>query len=244
VHRRGALTRFFETGYKRIEGVYRHILAFSLNHRYLVLISSMALFGGSLYMTTFLGKEFNPPEDQGQFIVRLEAPIDYSLEKSDELFKPCEEILRSMPKCEQFITLSVRKLVNRASMMTMLVPKSERKKSQEMIKKEVRDRLRQLPGLKVSAEDMSMIGGGQRQVPIQYSVRGPNLNAIQGYTKQIAANSPRSPASWMWTPPWKWANLNSKSSSIATRRLTSGGRFDNRRGGQPPDQRRDRRDQV
>lgn len=32
-----------------------------------------------------------------------------------------------------------------------------------------------------------MIGGGQRQVPIQYSVRGPDIEAVQDYTRQIAA---------------------------------------------------------
>jgi len=53
--------------------------------------------------------------------------------------------------------------------------------------------LRQFPGLKVSAEDFSMIGGGQRQVPIQYSVRGPDLMAIQNYTKQIAGEFSKKP---------------------------------------------------
>jgi multidrug efflux pump subunit AcrB len=33
----------------------------------------------SLALTTFIGKEFNPPEDQGVFIIRMEAPIDFRL---------------------------------------------------------------------------------------------------------------------------------------------------------------------
>jgi hydrophobic/amphiphilic exporter-1 (mainly G- bacteria), HAE1 family len=188
------LGEWFERGYKKMEGVYRHVLTFSLNHRGFMLIGALVIFGGSLYMTTFMGKELVPPEDQGQFLVRLEAPIDYSLEKTDELFRPAEKILREMPEVRAvFYRLGVGGTVNRAMMMTSLIPKSERKKSQMDLKKEIRLKLNRFPGLKVSAEDFSMIGGGQRQVPIQYSVRGSDLAAIQTYTKQIANEFSKKP---------------------------------------------------
>ena len=181
------LAEWFERGYKKMERGYRHILSFSLNHRGPMLIGALVIFGGSLYLTTFMGKEFVPPEDQGQFLVRLEAPIDYSLEKADELFRPVEKIVRQMPEVRAvYYVLGIGGTVNRAMMMTSLIPKSERKKSQMDLKKEIRQKLSRFPGLKVSAEDFSMIGGGQRQVPIQYSVRGSDLAAIQVYTKQIA----------------------------------------------------------
>jgi HAE1 family hydrophobic/amphiphilic exporter-1 len=188
------LSEWFERGYKKMERAYRHVLTFSLNHRGTMLIGALILFIGSLYITTFLGKELTPPEDQGQFLVRMEAPIDYSLEKADELFRPAEMIVRQMPEVRAvFYNLGQGGTVNRAMMMTSLVPKGERKKSQMELKKEIRQKLSRFPGLKVSAEDFSMIGGGQRQVPIQYSVRGPDLTAIQTYTKQIAAEFSKKP---------------------------------------------------
>ena len=185
---------WFERGYNKIEGGYRPLLAFSLRHRGAMLIGALLLFLGSLYLTTFIGKEFIPPEDQGQFLVRLEAPIDYSIEKSDELFQPAEKILRETPEISAvYYRLGLGGAVNRAVMMTRLVPKAERKKSQEQLKKEIRDKLRKFPGLKVSAEDVSLIGGGQRQVPIQYSVRGRDLTALQSYTKEIAGEFSKLP---------------------------------------------------
>jgi HAE1 family hydrophobic/amphiphilic exporter-1 len=184
----------FERGYKKLEAGYRHVLVFSLKHRGPMLVGALILFAGSLYMTTFMGKEFTPPEDQGQFIVRLEAPIDYSLAKADELFLPVEKILRQMPEVRAvYYVLGTGGSINRGMMMTSLIPKGERKKTQMDLKKEIRQKLRQFPGLKVSAEDFSMIGGGQRQVPIQYSVRGPDLAAIQAYTKQIAGEFSKMP---------------------------------------------------
>ena len=190
----GGIAGWFETGYKKIERGYRPLLAFSLRHRGLMLIGALTLFAGSLYLTRFIGKEFIPPEDQGQFLVRLEAPIDYSIDKADEFFQPAEKILREIPEISAvYYRLGLGGAVNRAIMMTRLVPKAERKKSQEELKKEIRNKLRKFPGLKVSAEDISLIGGGQRQVPIQYSVRGRDLTALQTYTRQIAGEFSKLP---------------------------------------------------
>ena len=184
----------FDRGYKKLEGGYRHVLAFSLNHRVIMLVGALLLFAGSLYMTTFMGKEFVPPEDQGQFLVRLEAPIDYSVDKADELFRPAEKILRKMPEVRAVLyRLGIGGSVNRAIMMTSLIPKSERKKTQMDLKKEIRQKLSRFPGLKVSAEDFSLIGGGQRQVPIQYSVRGRDLAELQTYARQIAGEFSKLP---------------------------------------------------
>ena len=191
-HRR--LADAFDRGYKKLEGGYRRVLVFSLNHRAIMLVGALLLFSGSLYMTKYLGKEFTPPEDQGQFIVRLEAPIDYSVEKADELFRPAEEMVKKMPEVRAVLyRLGIGGAINRGILMTSLIPKSERKKSQMDLKKEIREKLRKFPGLKASAEDFSMIGGGQRQVPIQYSVRGLDLGAVQAYTKQIAAEFSKMP---------------------------------------------------
>ena len=190
----GRFADWFERGYKRIEGGYRPLLAFSLRHRGAMLIGALLLFVGSLYLTTFIGKEFIPPEDQGQFLVRLEAPIDYSVDKADEFFQPAEKILREIPEISAvYYRVGLGGAVNRAIIMTRLVPKAERKKSQEELKKEIRNKLRKFPGLKVSAEDISLIGGGQRQVPIQYSVRGRDLTALQTYTRQTAGEFSKLP---------------------------------------------------
>ena len=78
-------------------------------------------------------------------------------------------------------------------MMVTLQPKAERKNSQEDIKKIARVKLKQIPGMKASAEDISLIGGGIRQVPIQYSIRGQDLNALQKYAKQIISEFSKLP---------------------------------------------------
>lgn len=182
------LSNAFEKAYKKIEDLYRELLAIALNHRIKVLVIATAIFVFSLFITNFLGKEFIPPEDQSRFIVRLQSPVDYSVNEVDRMFKQAEDYIRSLPEVATVFYAQGFGLtgeVNKAAMFIGLKPKSERKKSQEQIKAEVRKKLKLIPGLKASAEDVSLIGGGQRMVPIQYSIRGRDLSELQMYTMQI-----------------------------------------------------------
>jgi len=188
--------QWFETGYKKMEGAYRRLLGISLRYRKTVLVLALVLFLFSLYITKFMGKEFIPPEDQSQFIVRLEAPIDYSIDKADDLFKKAEQILRETPEVKTVfyaLGFGLTPQINRAVLFVRLKPRVEREKSQEQIKAEVRKKTRQIAGLKATAEDIAMIGGGQRIVPIQYSIRGRDLSSLQTYTRQIVAEFSRLP---------------------------------------------------
>ena len=187
-----------EKAYKKTESAYRHILGFSLGYRKSVLVLAFFIFAFSLYITKFMGKEFVPAEDQGQFIVRMEAPIDYSIDKADALFRQGETVVQSFPEANRFFYLQGfgaggAGQINKAIIFTGLKKKAERKKSQEQLKAEIRQKLNQIPGLKATAEDISMIGGGIRNVPIQYAIRGLDLDVLQNYTRQITTEFSKLP---------------------------------------------------
>jgi len=191
----GFFDSLFEGGYKIVEDIYRIFLNFSLRFRITVLVIAAIIFTSSLYIAKQLGKEFIPTEDQGQFIVRLEAPTGYSLGASDNLSKEVEAIARSLPEIKSvyYIAGSGQSGVNNSRMMITLKPKGDRKKSQEEIKGEIRKRSRSIPGLKVTAEDVSLVGRGQRSVPIQYSIRGRDLENLKKYTEQIVSEFSKLP---------------------------------------------------
>lgn len=178
-----------EKGYEKVKELYGELLRIALNHRAKVLIIAAGIFIFSLVIAKFLGKEFTPPEDQSRFIVRLQSPSDYSVDEVDRMFKKAEDTIKSLPEVKTVFYaqgFGLTREINKASMFIGLKPKSERKKSQEELKAEVRKRLRkEIPGLRASAEDVSLIGGGVRNVPIQYSIRGMDLTALQSYTKQL-----------------------------------------------------------
>ena len=181
-----------EKYYKKTENWYREVLVFGLRYRKSVLIGAFVIFILSMYMTKFMGKEFVPPEDQGNFLVRLEAPIDYSVEKTDQLFRQAEEIVRKTPEVKTLMfALGLGPggagQANKGIMMAGMLRKDERKRSQEEVKAEIRQKINQIPGIKGTAEDISLIGGGLRNVPIQYVIRGTDLGNLTAYMKQIVS---------------------------------------------------------
>lgn len=189
------ISNSLEKGYKKIEDLYRKLLKIALDHRALVIITATGIFIFSLFITRFIGKEFVPPEDQSRFMVRLKAPIDYSVDEVDRLFKKAEDVIRSTPEVRTCFYAQGLMMgqVNRGLMFVSLKPKSERQGTQQQIMAEVRKKFRDIAGLEGSAEDVSLIGGGVRNVPIQYSVRGTDLKAVESYAREIVSEFSKLP---------------------------------------------------
>jgi HAE1 family hydrophobic/amphiphilic exporter-1 len=186
-----AVSDRLEDWYKKTEELYRKLLNIALQRRWTVIILAVGIFIFSLLITKFIGKEFVPPEDQSRFIVRLEAPVDYSVDELDRMFKHAENYMKSIPEVKTvFYVQGTGRVteVNKARIITGLVPKSERKRTQQQIMADVRKKLKNMiPGLKATSEDISLIGGGlMRNVPIQYSIRGTDLNNLYTYTRDIS----------------------------------------------------------
>ncbi len=187
-----------ESGYRKTEAWYRSLLDLALRHRGLVLWLALGLFVFSLFMTRFIGKEFVPSEDQGQFLVRLEAPFDYSVDQADRMFREAEDMVRKLPEVRSVFYIQGMGAggvgeVNKAVTFVTLHAKADRKRSQERIKADIRQQMRTIPGLKGTAEDVSLIGGGIRNVPILYAIRGTSLADLQTYTRQITSEFSKLP---------------------------------------------------
>ncbi len=180
---------WFDWFYQKTENAYRKLLALALRHRAIVLGLALLSFLGGLSITYFLGKEFVPPEDQGRFIIRMQCPVDYSVGQADGMFRRAEEQVRQVPEVTTIyyaLGTGTTEEINKAVLFMNLKPKAERKKSQDQIKKEIRRALISVIGLKYSVEDISLIGGGQRNVPIQYSIRGRNLKELEAYSLDVS----------------------------------------------------------
>lgn len=182
------LSLWHEKTYKKSVDIYTRILKITLLHRGKVLVFAAGIFAASLFIIPFIGREFVPPEDQGQFIVRLEAPTGHSVSKVDSMFRKAEDITRELQEVKSvfYVQGSMGGDINKGIMFVSLKPKAERQRSQEQIKASVRTKFMEIPGLTASAENVSMIGGGVRDVPIQYNIRGKDLLALELYAEQIA----------------------------------------------------------
>ncbi|MDP2151618.1 MAG: efflux RND transporter permease subunit [Parvibaculum sp.] len=192
---RGRASQALERWYGKIEELYRKLLEIALNHRALVIIFAIVIFAGSLFITKFLGKEFVPDEDQSRFMVRLKAPVDYSMEEADRLFHRAEEIMLKTPEVTTALYAQglMQGQANRAVMFTSLKDMSERDRSQMEIMADVRKKFKAIPGLEGTAENISLIGGGQRMVPVQFVIRGRDLKELEIYASQVVSEFSKLP---------------------------------------------------
>ncbi len=87
-----------EDRYLWIEGYYKKLLSLALNHRLIVLLIALAAFIAGLSLTKFIGKEFIPSEDQSRFVIRLQMPVDYSVDEVDRMGRRVEEVIRKFPE--------------------------------------------------------------------------------------------------------------------------------------------------
>jgi len=127
-HVDGALMRF-----------YTRFLELTLRHRYLTLVSGIALFSASIYATTLLPTGFLPDEDTARVVVAIElAPgtqLDETSRKTDRMVKALETI----PEVAQVFVLGGTSPtgqldVRRASLFVQLIPKTERALTKKQLK--------------------------------------------------------------------------------------------------------------
>jgi multidrug efflux pump subunit AcrB len=96
------LFRVFEAGYARVLGGYRWVLAGALRARWLTVLGAIALFGASLLIYPFLGRELFPVTDAGQIVINVRAESGTRIEKTEELTARIEaEIKAVIPEADR-----------------------------------------------------------------------------------------------------------------------------------------------
>ena len=87
----GALTRALD----RLDDTYGRMLDAVLRRRIPVIAGIMALFAASFLLLRFIGTEFFPASDEGQFSITYKAPIGTRVERTEELAKRIEDTARA-----------------------------------------------------------------------------------------------------------------------------------------------------
>ena len=192
----GRVYMFLERGFDKIFDVYRPLLALSLRNRWKVIIIAIASIAFGLFLFAKLDKEFMPAEDQGRYMVRLEAPIDYSLPRADSIMRKIDEELRQRPEVLSTFYVTGSDFapdVNKSKIFVNLKERKDRNIIQIDSMKQVRDSISKKPELKSSVEMIAMVGGGMRSVPIQLVVRGRDLEDVNKRTIAIKDEFARLP---------------------------------------------------
>jgi len=185
----GKLYMFLEKGYEKLYEVYRPLLAWALRHRPTVIVIAVTSVAVGMLIFRFgLGKEFMPAEDQGRYLVRLETPVDNSLQRADALMMSVDEKLRQRPEVSGtfYVTgTDFSPAINKSRIYVNLKDRKHRNIDQLGSMKEFRDVIAGTADLKSSVEPIAMVGGGLRAVPIQLVIQGRELEDLHKRTLVI-----------------------------------------------------------
>ena len=179
-------SRFF----RAIDRTYTRLLQWSLAHRWVVVLLSVAVILSIFPLFARIGKNFLPVDDQSQFEVTLRAPEGSTPAATATIAERIARELRELPGVTDTLTTvggGQQQIANSASIYVKLTPIEERKLSQIELMERARELLKKYPkDLRASVQQVSAIsGGGFRNADIQYVISGPDLNKLRDYSQAL-----------------------------------------------------------
>lgn len=197
---RGVLARFnlaFESVFGWVERVYGSTLRWALRRRLVVLLLAIGVFIASMMLLPFIGQEFTPNADEGQFSVQIEAPVGSSIHQTSSIAMEIESRMSDLPAVKDVYTTiggQYEGVVTVAQVMVQMVDKSQRTISQDGLMRIARERLSDLAHLRLSVDAVNRMGGGGfRTAPIQYNLRGDNLEELEQLADQVVKRLQNTP---------------------------------------------------
>ncbi|MDK9699629.1 MAG: efflux RND transporter permease subunit [bacterium] len=180
--------RRFEKWFHNLENRYRNILRWSLDHRFRIVLLVTGLFALSIALVPlgYIGFDFFAATDRGEFAVFTKMPLGTPLEENDKVIAQIENYIQTIPDVEQLmVTIGQQErefgLTNDprlCGMQVRLVDRRVRQRSTTEIQNEIARYISQLPGMDVAINDIGIFGTANSS-PIQYEIRGQDLDSVQ-----------------------------------------------------------------
>ncbi|MBP9865326.1 MAG: efflux RND transporter permease subunit [Candidatus Omnitrophica bacterium] len=176
---------------------YGRMISTVIRFKALIFIGSIVFFIATLTVVPKIRKELMPPQDQSAFMARLKTPTGSSLAYTDSIFKQAETVAQTRPEVRRYLSLVggfTGGEVNTGVMFFSLHnpkdrpvdPKTGRRATQEELMAFMRAEFNKIPDLKAYFQDLSMRGfAAQRGYPIEFTIRGPELDRLISLSTQI-----------------------------------------------------------
>ncbi|TWT90423.1 Multidrug resistance protein MdtC [Pseudobythopirellula maris] len=178
---------------------YARSLRFALDHRGMVIVWCILALWGAKILIGHLGFNFFPTSDRGQFIVRYELPLGYSIEETLEasrvITKPLER-WRDTGALKHYVTsvgssggLAMRVDDDPASgpefgqVQVEMLPPMDRSVEQADVIRYLRENIKPLPGMTFTIEEVQDGPPGGAEVSVRLT--GDNLDQMGAVAERI-----------------------------------------------------------
>lgn len=177
----------FEAGFQAVRSIYNDLMSWSLNRPKKIVAVGIVSLLLNLLLLPFVGTEYSPTYDSGEFGISFKAPIGTSMEKTIELATPVAKTVMELPEV-RIAAMNIgngRNPVNQGSIDVRLKPSDERERSMQEIMDHLRWEFRNVEGLKINV--VSYQGGGRGDSrPVQVGLRGSDIKQLKQYAQQLA----------------------------------------------------------
>jgi len=178
----------WENGFNFIRDNYRDFLHWSLKHPLLIVgIAVISLIVNFMFIP-FLGFEFQPTYDSGEFNIYLAAPPGTSIETMEDMAQPIEQEVLSLPETRTaFLNIGYgRNPVNKAMVGVKLKDSSERDRNMIQIMDALRMKFRNYTGMKISVIPSSTSGSRGDNRPVQVGIQGDDMHILLQLSQELA----------------------------------------------------------
>lgn len=173
------------------------IMKWSLNHKIITLVLTIALFFGSIALIPmgYIGAEFVDGGDNGEFFLEFELPKNATVEQTNMATRKAENYLFSLPEVENVFAIigttskaqEGQTTAYKSEISVKLVDAKKRDFSSEVISQKVKVALEEkISGLKVKAAAGKLIGGGI-DPQIKIVLQGADFNKLMEQAKTVIA---------------------------------------------------------
>ncbi len=181
--------------YRLTERAYGRVLAWSLGHRWVIVLVAVAtvLSTGPLFRT--VGKTFLPQDDQSELEISIRTPGGFTLAETSRLFAEIEQRVRALRGVTDVLATIGDQSgrvkpgegdVTTGSIYVRLVDLRARRFSQFDVMADARRLLAEYPDLRTSVQGVNPFStGGQRLSDVEFNLRGPDLDRLQAYADRV-----------------------------------------------------------
>ncbi len=193
------VVRAIEWFLSHIDQLYRRLLGGALGHRVITLVVAFVALVGSCTLIAKVPAEFIPPEDRAQLSVNIELPSGTGLEATTQYVEALAADIRAhAPGVKNtFVTVGggAQAQVNLGRIHVNMTPAKTRPFTQQQLMAWLRDRFDGLPKATITVTEISAIGGdnGFRQQPIQFNIRGKDMDELNKAADALVAELKKQP---------------------------------------------------
>jgi CzcA family heavy metal efflux pump len=187
---------------ERLDSWYEARLTWTLAHRRLVIFGIVGIALASLILVKFIGTEFFPDQDEGQFTLNIKLPVGTRSEETDRYMRQIEQILQdNVPEIQAMITdvgvpsarsgnfFGRNSGSHAANIQVALIPSDKRKRSIFEIIRAVRPKVTEVAGASVFLSPggiLRFLLNFGSSAPIDVEIRGFELDAGAHLAAEIA----------------------------------------------------------